>query len=377
VWVLSAISLVVAVGFGVVVPVLPVFAATFGANELAAGAVVAAFALMRLVAAPLVGRADDRFGHKAVLITGLVVVGVSSALTGTAQGYAQLVVLRGLGGLGSAMFSVAGMTVLLASVDATHRGRAAGMYHGGFLIGAMAGPAVGGLLAGVSLRAPFFFYAGTLAAAALCALGLTPVGAGPTKDAPTLPLRTVARDPRFQAACLSHLSFGWNSNGTRMTLVPLFVAGFLADDPVQAALVAGVVMAVAAGVQMVLTLPGGALVDRVGRRTPMVVGSVVLAVALAAIPWSPSAVVLAVVLSLYAAGSALVGPAQSAAIGDTHGGDRAIAAFTMAGDVGSIAGPLAAGALASTVGYPTAFALGAVLWLASAAAGTRMPRTTA
>ncbi len=377
VWVLSSISLVVAIGFGVVVPVLPVFAASFGANPLATGAVVSAFAVMRFVAAPLVGRADDRFGHRAVLMTGLVVVGVSSALAGTAQSYAQLIVLRGMGGLGSAMFSVSGMTVLLASVEATHRGRAAGLYQGGFLVGAMAGPAVGGLLAGISLRAPFFFYAGVLGVAALCALGLTSVvttAAG--ERASTVPLRDVARDPRFRAACLSAFTTGWNANGTRMTLVPLFVAAFLADDMVHAALITGVSMAVAAGVQTALVLPAGALVDRVGRRGPMIVGALVLAVALVATPWSPGTVVLTVLLCLYGAGSALIGTAPAAAVGDTGGGDRAIAVFTMSGDLGSILGPLAAGALADLVGYPTAFGLGALLWLVTAAAATRMPRST-
>jgi len=377
VWVLSAISLAVAIGFGVVVPVLPVFAAGFGADELAAGAVVAAFALMRFVAAPLVGRADDRFGHRAVLIAGLVVVAVSSALAGTSHSYVQLLVLRGLGGIGSAMFSVAGMTVLLASVDAARRGRAAGMYQGGFLIGAMAGPAVGGLLAGISMRAPFFFYAGTLGVAALCALGLTRVGAASKADQePAVPMRTVARDPRFQAACLAQASSGWNTHGTRATLVPLFVAGFLTGDPTQAALVTGVAMAVAAGVQTAFVLPAGAVVDRIGRRVPMIASALVLAVALTAIPWSPGAVVLTIVLSVYAAGSAFIGTAPAAAVGDTGGGDRAIAVFTMSGDLGSIIGPLAAGALATTVGYPTAFALGAILWLATAAAATRMPRPT-
>lgn len=376
VWVLSSISLVVAIGFGVVVPVLPVFAATFGANPLATGAVVSAFAVMRFVAAPLVGRADDRFGHRAVLMTGLIVVGVSSALAGTAQNYAQLIVLRGMGGLGSAMFSVSGMTVLLASVDATRRGRAAGLYQGGFLVGAMAGPAVGGLLAGISLRAPFFFYAGVLGVAALCALGLTSVVTTKAGEpASTVPLGVVAKDSRFRAACLSAFTTGWNANGTRMTLVPLFVAGFLADDLVHAAQITGVTMAIAAAVQTALVLPAGALVDRVGRRGPMIAGALVLAVALVATPWSPGTVVLTALLCLYAAGSALIGTAPAAAVGDTGGGDRAIAMFTMSGDLGSILGPLAAGALADLVGFPTAFALGALLWLATAAAATRMPRS--
>ncbi|MCL2424544.1 MAG: MFS transporter, partial [Micrococcales bacterium] len=125
-----------------------------------------------------------------------------------------------------------------------------------------------------------------------------------------------------------------------------------------------------------LVLPAGALVDRIGRRGPIIVGALLLAVALTSIPWSPSAVVLTVVLSVYAAGSALIGTAPAAAVGDTGGGDRAIAVFTMSGDLGAIVGPLVAGALAAWVGYPTAFALGALLWLATAASATRMPQPT-
>ncbi|MDR1833504.1 MAG: MFS transporter, partial [Propionibacteriaceae bacterium] len=221
VWVLSSISLAVAIGYGVVAPVLPMFAKEFGANEFAAGAVISAFALMRFVSAPLVGRLDDRFGHRHVLMAGLAIVGISSALAGMAGSYLELIVLRGIGGLGSAMFSVAGMTVLLASVDAEHRGRATGLYQGGFLVGAMAGPAIGGFFATISIRAPFFFYAGTLAVAVLCAIGLRKVAVAAAADSATeaRPLPEVAHDPRFQAACLAHLASGWNSNGTRTTLV--------------------------------------------------------------------------------------------------------------------------------------------------------------
>ena len=60
------------------------------------------------------------------------------------------------------MFTVSAFTLLLTSVDSGLRGRAAGFFQGGFLIGGMTGPAVGGLLSAISLTAPFFFYAGTL-----------------------------------------------------------------------------------------------------------------------------------------------------------------------------------------------------------------------
>ncbi|MDR1851330.1 MAG: MFS transporter [Propionibacteriaceae bacterium] len=373
VWVLSSISLAVAVGYGVVSPVLPMFATAFGANEMLAGAVISAFALMRFVFAPAVGRLDDRFGHSRVLMAGILIVAVSSVFTGFARNYAELIVMRGLGGIGSAMFSIAAMTVLLASVDASHRGRASGLYQGGFLVGAMAGPAIGGVLAGISMRAPFFFYAGTLFIAAIAALFLRPVAiAEEQKD--RRPLGTILHDRRFLTACLASLSNGWNSNGTRSTLVPLFVAAFLAQSPAQAAVMTGVAMAVAAVVQTALLMPSGWVVDGFGRRVPMVAGALVLAVALAAIPYSPGMVTLTAVLCLYAAGSAIIGTAPAALVGDAAGpdADRPIAVYSMTGDLGSIVGPLVAGFLAGHLGYPSAFALGAILWLATAAMATAM-----
>ncbi|MDR1431548.1 MAG: MFS transporter, partial [Propionibacteriaceae bacterium] len=87
VWVLSGISLAVAIGFGVVSPVLPMYAASFGANEFAAGAVISAFALLRFATAPLVGRMDDRWGLRRVLIVGLLIVSGSSAAAGAAADY--------------------------------------------------------------------------------------------------------------------------------------------------------------------------------------------------------------------------------------------------------------------------------------------------
>jgi MFS family permease len=373
VWVLSGIALAVAVGFGVVAPVLPMFATSFGANEFAAGAVIAAFALMRFVWAPVVGKLDDRFGHRLVLLSGLLIVAASSALAGLARNYLELIVLRGIGGIGSAMFSVAGMTVLLASVDAGHRGRASGLYQGGFLVGAVLGPAIGGVFATISIRAPFFFYAGTLVVAAVVALGLQRVNpdlAG-SKPAEAKSVAEIFADKRFQAACTAHLVNSWNSNGTRSTLVPLFIAAYLTSDTAQAALLSGVAMAFAAGTQIALVMPSGYLVDRFGRKLPMIAGALIAGAALLLVPWAGHIVALTAALCLYAAGSALLGTAPSATVGDV-GGDRAIAIYSMTGDLGSIVGPLVAGALAASVGFAPAFIIGAGFWLVSAGMSLRM-----
>ena len=72
----------VALGYGVVAPALPLFARQFGVGKTAAGAVISAFALMRLVTAPFVGRLVNAFGERVLLATGIGVVAVSSLLAG-------------------------------------------------------------------------------------------------------------------------------------------------------------------------------------------------------------------------------------------------------------------------------------------------------
>src|SRR5690606_30558512 len=151
---------------------------------------------------------------------------LSSGLVGIATDYAQVLLLRGAGGIGSAMFSISAMTLLLGSTPSAIRGRAMGFYQGGFLIGGMAGPALGGLLAAISLQAPFFFYAGTLAIAGLVGLViLRPKMQQATGEqaAVTVPFRTVIRDRRFIAACLANLASGWSAMGVRSALVPVLV----------------------------------------------------------------------------------------------------------------------------------------------------------
>jgi hypothetical protein len=82
----------------------------------AAGAVISVFALVRFASAPVAGRLVNRIGERVVLATGIGIVGVSSLVAGLSGSYAQLLVLRGLGGLGSAMFTVSSFALLLRVV---------------------------------------------------------------------------------------------------------------------------------------------------------------------------------------------------------------------------------------------------------------------
>jgi MFS family permease len=364
----------VAVGFGVLVPVLPVFARSFGVGNAEVGAVISAFALMRLVSSPFCGWLIKVFSERIIMATGIFIVAISSGLAGISRSYVQLLVLRGVGGIGSAMFTVSAFTLLLTSVEAGVRGRAAGFFQAGFLIGGITGPAVGGALAAISLTAPFFFYAGTLIVAGTVGLLLLRRRSSKPEEGAesAVSFRALVRDARYQAACVTNLAQGWTSFGVRSSLVPVLVVELLHRP----ASWTGIAFACASVVQTIAVGPAGRFTDTVGRRPAMILGGTVAAVSIMAVPFAPNIWLLIVVLCLYGIASAFLGTAPAAAVGDAAGSrsGTAVAVFSMCSDIGAIIGPLVAGLLADTLSYPAAFGAGAALMLVAAALSWRMPR---
>src|SRR3972149_3286787 len=114
-------TFVIMLGFGILTPVLPNYARSFGVGYDAVGLLISSFSLARLVSDPFVGRFIDRHGERAMATLGAVGVGVSSVAAGLAPTFTMLVVFRGLGGIGSALFFAALLSFLLRT---TPRGRA-------------------------------------------------------------------------------------------------------------------------------------------------------------------------------------------------------------------------------------------------------------
>ena len=362
--VLTAVAFAVAVGFGVVAPAIPVYAREFGVGRTAAGAVISAFAFMRLVSALGSGRLVNRIGERLVLAVGIGIVAVSSALAGLAQSYTQLLVLRGVGGVGSAMFTVSAISLLLRVVDSDQRGRATGLWQSGFLVGAIAGPAIGGPLTDISLRAPFFVYAVTLAAAG--GIGLAFLGRAHLHDVEvderptaTVTLPQALKVSGYRAALITNLGNGWALFGVRSSLIPLFVTEGMGASPTWT----GVGFFVSAAAQGGLLLWAGGFADRVGRRPAMLIGSTVATLSLTLVAVTDSLAVYVVAMALFGAGSAFLSVAPSAVVGDVasgHGG-TVIAAFQMSSDLGAVAGPLVAGRLADNYSFGAAFGVTAAV----------------
>lgn len=362
---LTAIAFAVAVGFGVVAPAIPVYARQFGVGRTAAGAVISAFAFMRLVSALGSGRLVNRIGERLVLAAGIGIVAVSSALAGLAQSYLQLLVLRGAGGVGSAMFTVSAISLLLRVSEPEQRGRATGMWQSGFLIGAIAGPAIGGPLTDISLRAPFFVYAVTLAVAG--AIGLAFLGRPTLHDVehsadsadPPVTLPQALRVSGYRAALATNLGNGWSLFGVRSSLIPLFVTEGIGASGTWI----GIGFFVSAAAQGGLLLWAGGFADRVGRRPAMIIGAGIGTVSMLAVALHDSLALYVVAMGLFGVGSAFLSVAPSATVGDVAAGrgGTVVAAFQMSADLGAVIGPLVAGWLADDYSFGAAFGVTAAV----------------
>ena len=377
VWALVAGGFAVALGYGVVAPAIPQFALEFGVSNFAASAIVSAFALMRLVSAPLAGWAVARMGERRTYTIGILIVAVSTGAAALAANYPQFVILRGAGGIGSTLFTVAA-TALLAKVSPVEsRGRVASLNAAGFLLGGLFGPVLGGVVAVFGLRAPFVFYFFTLLiAASIVAIALrgshaasapSPARPGDLANGTTadLTLGQALRVPQFRSLLFSVFAFGWASFGVRVSLIPLLVAVTFGGD---ATMAAWILAAYAAG-NAAFIFPAGRWTDKVGRKPMLIFGLVILAASYAAMGFAPSLWALAAIMLLAGAGSALANPGQQAVLADVlakRRGGGPVAAYSMSSDLGGVLGPALAGLVVDLAGFGPAFVLTAVLLAAAA-----------
>lgn len=372
---LVVVAFMVALGYGVVAPAIPLFAREFGVSKTAASAVISAFAFMRLLTAPFVGRLVNAFGERVMLATGIGVVSVSSLLAGFSQAYWQLLVLRGVGGIGSIMFSVSAASILVRVTPSHLRGRAQGTWAGAFLLGMIAGPAVG-TVAVWSLRAPFFLYAGTLVVAGLLALGTlrhSEFAARSSVRSAPLPLRAALGQRAYVAALIAGFAGDFAIVGARSAMVPQFVTDRL-HLPSGWVYFAFVIVSVVSGA---LLLPFGRIADTRGRRPVMVGGLLLGAVGFVLLPAAPSIGGLALAMAFLGVAGAADSVAPGAVMGDVVGGrgGTVVAVFQMAGDLGAVIGPVAAGWIADAHGYFATFLVCALVSLAPIPAVLAAPET--
>ena len=156
------------VGFGIIIPLLPFYAETFGASPLTIGLLFAAFSACQLVAAPALGDLSDKYGRRPVLIFSLAGTVVSFVMLAMAHSIAMLFLARIVDGLSGGNISTA--RAYVADITAPEdRAKAYGLIGAAFGMGFIMGPALSGVLATYSYTAPIWAAAGITLAATLMA----------------------------------------------------------------------------------------------------------------------------------------------------------------------------------------------------------------
>lgn len=377
IWVLVGGSFVIALGFGLVAPVLPQFARSFGVGVAAASAIVSAFALMRLLFAPFSGRLVQRLGERWVYLSGLLIVAVSTGASALAQTYWQLLVLRSVGGIGSTMFTVSALALVIRMSPPQQRGRVSGVWSTSFLVGSISGPLLGGVLAGLGVRAPFIIYALALLAVTLAvylALRNSTLAAPEVSGVlQVMSFRQALVRSEYRAVLWSNFANGAAIFGVRMALVPLLVVEVLKLPSGMA----GVALTTfAAGNVAVLFLAGRGS-DRFGRKPFLIAGALICAIGTAGLGFAPNLLWLLVTSVVAGIGSGMLTPSQQAALADIIGpkarGGPVLAGFQMAGDLGTVIGAVSVGALAEYTSYEVALTVTGALLAAAAVAWLVVP----
>ena len=373
-----AASFFVAVGFGIVMPAIPVFAKSFGVNNAAIGLMVSAFAITRFCSGLISGSLVDRFGERAVFSTGVFMVSLFTFLAGVAQNYEQLLFFRAAGGLGSSMFSVAASSVILRSVSDDQRGQAQSVYQGSFIVGGMAGPAIGGLLSVISLRAPFFVYSILLFCSGVVALFFLKgdsIGAkvkNNSDDAATS-IREALAMPAYRIALVLAFIGTWVFFGMRSSILPVFVTEELSSTTA----VVGYGFAISAIVQGAILLKAGRFSDQKGRRAASIVGANIVFVGVLILTFSVNALMFLLSMIVLGFGGAFLATTPASMVGDVikGKGGKVIAIFQMAGDAGMIFGPIIIGWISDVYSYRAAFGFSAAIFLIALALTYKIPET--
>lgn len=370
VYVLVSANFVIAAGFGIVAPAIPMFARSFDVSVTAASFVISAFAIARLVFAPVAGKLVSGIGERKVYIGGLLIVALSTGACAFAQGYGQLLAFRSFGGFGSTMFTVSAVALLIHLTPPSLRGRAAGLFGTGFLLGNVVGPLVGGGLFAISLKAPFLVYSGALIVAVLIVWLLlrrsTLIATVDEDVTPAVRLSSALREHSYRAALLTNFASGWAIFGVRVSLLPLFVTEALR----QPESFVGIAFAVFAAANVLMLIPSGRLADTIGRKPLVLAGLLGSGAGTIWMGLTDDTAQFIVATVLAGLGSGLLTPPNQATVADVVGssgrGGPVLATFQMTADVGAIIGPLAAGVLTDQLSFGAAFAVTGALSLIAA-----------
>ena len=348
-------------GIGLVSPILPQYARSYGVNITMVGMLITVFGLARIIFDIPAGRLTSSMGRRPVLILGPVIQVVSSIGCGLAVNYGMLLAFRFIQGIGSAMYTTAAMIMLADISTPSNRGRLMSYYQGSLLLGAGLGPTIGGFVAQYfGLAAPFFVYAVIVFFAGLWAYLRLPE----TRPALTDPaveleaddsdpslapsrrgLSAVLKDPNF--ILISILTFGifFMRQGSQNVILPLLGAERLSLGEGQI----GLALTLIAVMQFVAIFPAGRLSDNLGRKAVITPGCLVAAASLIMLAQSYNYWFFLLTCLVMGIGIGIAGPTPSAYVADIVPRENygiAMGTYRAISDLGFVIGPVLLGWLA-------------------------------
>lgn len=364
VWLISGIT---AVGYNAVPVALPAIGEAFSLSESGIGLVISAFSVSVLVMLPVVSVSADIYGRRAVVLPSLVVFGLAGLATLFVSSYPALLALRAVQGA-----AFAGTLPLSAALTGDLYTGAAGSAAQGIRSGfnglaSAVAPVVAGVLAVVAWQYPFVLFALTFPVAVAVYRYYPEAVAPRDADADRLvvelraywtSIRAVA-DRRLAVLLAGGFTLFFIKAGF-MTFVPVFAVVGLGGEVTAA----GTVLGVYGATRVVVAPLSGSVMVRLGRRLTMLLSTGLAAVGMAAIPFSPTLLALAVASGTYAVGEAILNPVVNDAV--AAAASDAQRAGVMSGlqifkNTALTAAPVVMGALIGLSGYTSAFLLAAAL----------------
>jgi DHA1 family tetracycline resistance protein-like MFS transporter len=364
-------------GFGIVLPLLPYYGRSLGADAVAIGALFAVYSLTQFLLAPFWGALADRVGRRPVLLASIAWGFVAYLLFAVAESYGVLLLSRFLAGLSAAVIGVS-QAYLADRTPAEERAGGMGLLGAAFGMGFVVGPALGALLSGWGFAAPGFFAAALTAvnfALALRWLSESLPAEHRSEARPVVhPLRGLrARRVPGLRGVLAILFLTTAAFSVLYPVFPLFVEARFGFGPLEAGILFSLVGLASVGVQAGAL---GPLARWSGERRLLGLGALTMALGLALLPFcqSPPALVLALVP--IALGFAVTTPIAQTLLSRLSPPAEQARNLGVGHSLASLAracGPLAGGVLFDRLGTAFPFWAATLLLLAAFALARRLP----
>lgn len=337
-------------GFGIVIPFLPLFAQQMGVGAAGVGLVLAAYSLTQLLFAPMLGKLSDRVGRRPIIMVGLFGSAAGYLIYGFAATFIELLLSRVVHGACAATVATA-QAYVADTTGESERARGMGMIGAAFGLGFVLGPALGGLLGHRGLRVPVFFASGLSLLNLLLAALLLPESHRPARRS-ALELRRILEPLASLPRTLANRAFS-----SLFSLAFLFTFAFAALEATFALLAAQLYGYGAMGVGGLLAFAGllqaltqgyllGKIVGRTGEARLVRAGALAMALGLAPLASVSSHVLLFMLLGLVAIGYGLSSPSVASLLSrgaGSHGQGEVLGANQSALSMARIVGPIFGG----------------------------------